>query len=136
MFLVCWQTENKTCLVYVFKVLKPGLDRTVHQENLEPFIFAVLLTSRTILCAKNRDPCEPRSDLTVLRTMIKPLFTVLYFPLNLNFKKKKKNIIYKLTKVDLHYCSFKHAIRRWDLRSHHSFFSFFSILLSLILSLS
>ena len=39
---------------------------------------------------KNRDPWELRSDLTVLRTMIKSLLTILYSLLNLNQKKKKK----------------------------------------------
>ena len=46
-------------------------DRTVRSDrkNLEPLIFAVLLASRTVLEEKNRDPCEPRSDLTVLKTV-------------------------------------------------------------------
>ena len=75
----------------IFKVLKP--DRTVRfdQDNLEPLIFTVLLASRTVLWEKNRDPYESRLDLTVLRTMIRPLLTVTCFPLNLNLKKKKKN---------------------------------------------
>ena len=70
-----------------------NLDRTVRsdRENFEPFIFAVLLVSRTALWEKCRDPCDPRSDLMVLRTVIKPFLTVPCFPLNLNLKKKKKN---------------------------------------------
>ena len=69
-----------------------NLDRTVwsDRENFEPFIFAVLLVSRTTLWEKCRDPCDPRSDLMVLRTLIKPFLTVPCFPLNLNLKKKKK----------------------------------------------
>ena len=52
-------------------------------------------------------------------------------------KKKKLSTFYRLTEVDLHYCSFKHAVKHWDLRLHHSFFSFFfSILLSLVFFLS
>ena len=38
---------------------------------------------------KNRDLYEPHSDLTVLRIVIRPVFMVPYFPLNLNQKKKK-----------------------------------------------
>ena len=61
-------------------------------------------------------------------------WTVLTIPVQA-WKKKKKTLstFYRLTEVDLHYCSFKHAVRHWDLRLHHSFFSFFfSILLSLV----
>ena len=58
-------------------------------ENLKPLIFAVLLGSRTVLWEKSRDPCESRSDLTVLRIMTEPLLTVPYFPLYLNLKIKK-----------------------------------------------
>ena len=76
--------------MFSIKVLKPGPDCTVWLKNLEPFIFAVLLASRTSLWEKSRDSCEPRSDLTVLRTVIRVLLTVPYFPLNLNLKKKKK----------------------------------------------
>ena len=54
-------------------------DRTARSDrkNLEPLSFAVLLASRIILEDKSRDPCEPRSDLTVLRTMIELFLTVL-----------------------------------------------------------
>ena len=76
--------------MFSIKVLKPGPDCTVWLKNLEPFIFAVLLASRTSLWEKSRDSCEPRSDLTVLRTVIRVLLMVPYFPLNLNLKKKKK----------------------------------------------
>ena len=76
--------------MFSIKVLKPGLDCMVWLKNLEPFIFAVLLASRTSLWEKSRDSCEPRSDLTVLRTVIRALLTVPYFSLNLNLKKKKK----------------------------------------------
>ena len=55
-----------------------------------PF-FAVLLALRTVLWEKSRDLCEPRSDLTVLRTLTGLLLTVPYFPLNVNLKKKKKS---------------------------------------------
>ena len=49
-------------------------------------------------------------------------------------KKKTLSTFYRLTEVDLHYCSFNTLL---DLRSHHSFFSFFfSILLSLVFFLS
>ena len=49
---------------------------------------------------KNRDPCKPRSDLTVLRTVIKLLFTVPCFLLNLNLKKKLKKKKTKKKKKD------------------------------------
>ena len=67
-------------------------DRTVRSDRktLKPFIFTVLLASRTALWEKSRNPCEPRSDLLVLRTVIRPLLTVPCFHLNLNLKKKKK----------------------------------------------
>ena len=55
-----------------------------NQKNLEPLIFVILLASRTVLWEKSKDPCEPQSDLTVLRTLIGPLLTVPYFPLNVN----------------------------------------------------
>ena len=59
-------------------------DRTVRsdQKNLEPFIFSVLLAWRTVLWEKSKDLYELRSDLRLLPT-------VPYFPLNLNQKKKK-----------------------------------------------
>ena len=61
-------------------------DRTVRSDwkTLEPFIFAVFLATKTALWDKNRDPCDPRSDLTVLRTVIRPLLTVPCIHLNLN----------------------------------------------------
>ena len=89
-------TKKKKKKLYIGShLLSPrfwNLDRTVwsDRENFEPFIFAVLLISRTALWEKCRDPCDPRSDLMVLRTVIKPFLTVPCFPLNLNLKKKKK----------------------------------------------
>ena len=49
-----------------------NLDRTVRSDrkNREPLSFAVYLASRTVLCEKSRDPCEPWLDCTVLRTVI------------------------------------------------------------------
>ena len=46
-------------------------NRTIRSDrkNLEPLIFAVLLTLRTVLCEKCMKPLEPRSNRTVLRTM-------------------------------------------------------------------
>ena len=46
-------------------------DRTIQsdRENLELLIFAVLLISRTALWEKRRDPCKPRSNFMVLKTM-------------------------------------------------------------------
>ena len=60
-------------------------------ENLEPLIFAILLSSRIALWEKIRDPCESRLDLMVLRTMIRSLLMVPYFPLNLNYSFKNWN---------------------------------------------
>ena len=67
-------------------------DRTARSDrkNLEPLSFAVLLASRIVLEDKSRDPCEPRSDLTVLRTMIEPFLTVLASLWICSLKKKKK----------------------------------------------
>ena len=113
-----------------------NLDRTVQsdQENLESFIFAVLLASRTVLCAKNRDPCKPRSNLTVLRTMIRPLLTVPYFPLNLNLKKKKKKIYKKKTHTHTH----THIIYKYSsfslLSCYFCIFAFSVFLSSLVIS--
>ena len=59
------------------------------RKNLKRFIFAILLVSKTALWGKNRDLCEPQSNPMVLRTVIKLLLTVPYYPLNLNLKKKK-----------------------------------------------
>ena len=48
----------------------------------------VLFVLRTGLHQKSRKPFEPRSN-TVLRTMIRLVLTVPYYPLNLNLKKRK-----------------------------------------------
>ena len=82
-----------------------NLDQTVrsNRKNLKPLIFAVLLASRIALWEKSRDLCKPRLDLTVLRSMIRPLLTVPYFPLNLNLKQNKtKN---KNKKTSFKFCS-------------------------------
>ena len=71
-------------------VLKPGPDRTVPLEKPRTAHFCGSFSLKNRSMGKNRDPCKPRLDLTVLRTVIKPLFTVPYFPLNLNLKKNKK----------------------------------------------
>ena len=73
-------------------VLKPGPDRTVPPEKPRTAHFCGSFSLKNRSMGKNRDPCKPRLDLMILRTVIKPLFTVPYFPLNLNLKKKiKKN---------------------------------------------
>ena len=140
-----WGGRHMQWKQHIPMVLKPRPDCTVRSEKSRTAHFCGSFSLKNCYMEKNRDPCKPRSDLTVLRTVIKSLLMVPCFPLNLNLKKKKKkkhththtHIIYKLIEVDLHYCSFKHAVRRWDLRSHHSFYSFFfSISLSLVLSLS
>ena len=48
-----------------------NIDWTVQFDwkNLELLIFAVLLVSRIAPWKKSRDPCKPRLDLTVLRTV-------------------------------------------------------------------
>ena len=71
-------------------VLKPRPDRTVPPEKPRTAHFCSSFRLKNHSMEKNRDPCKPRSDLTVLRTVIKPLFTVPCFLLNLNLKKKKK----------------------------------------------
>ena len=94
---VCVIIHKNQYYCYLVIQLKPyygfwNSDRTVRSDkkNLELLLFTVLLASRTVQREKNRDPCEPQADLTVLRTVIRPLLTVPYFPLNLNLKKKKK----------------------------------------------
>ena len=84
-----------------------NLDWTIrsNQKNLKPLIFAVLLAPRTALWEKSRDPCEPWSDLKVLRTMTRPLLTVPYFPLYLNLKIKKKIKNKKRNKMDILDCA-------------------------------
>ena len=82
-------------------------DRTARSDrkNLEPLSFAVLLASRIILEDKSRDPCEPRSDLTVLRTMIEPFLTVLASLWIYSLKKKKtqKNRRKKTQLLEVHH---------------------------------
>ena len=83
-FSTCWNLLLATRFWNPDWIIRPD------QENLKLLIFAVLLVLRTALWEKSRDSCDLRLDLTVLRTMIRPLLTVPYFPLNLNLKKKKK----------------------------------------------
>ena len=72
------------------KVLKPGPDRTVRPENPQTVHFYGSFSIKNRSMGKKRNPCEPRSDLPVLRTVIRPLLTVPCFHLNLNLYKKKK----------------------------------------------
>ena len=72
------------------KVLKPGPDRTVRPEKPRTVNFWGSFSLKNRSMSKNRNPCKPRSDHTVLRTVIRPVFTVSCFPMNLNRKKKKK----------------------------------------------
>ena len=74
-------------LTHCHSYLKLGLDRTVRPEKSRTAHFVVFLALRTALWEKSKDLCELRSDLTILRTVIKPLLMVSYFPLNLNLKK-------------------------------------------------
>ena len=53
---------------WIAKVLKPDQAVRFNWENLEPFIFAVLLASRIALWEKSRDSCELWSNLMILRT--------------------------------------------------------------------
>ena len=80
-------------LTFHAMVLKPGPDRTVQPEKPRTVHFCDSFSLKNRSMGKNRDPCKPWSDLTVLRTVIRPLLTILYFPLNLNKqtnKQKKK----------------------------------------------
>ena len=93
-----------------------NLDWTVRsdQENLEPLIFAILLALRTPLWEKNRDLWELWSDLTVLRTVIRPLLPVPYFPFEsgpLKKKKKKKQQQHRKTSFKL--CSLQSKSWWW-----------------------
>ena len=56
------------------------------RENREPLTITVLLSLRTGLCQKSREPFELRFNRTVLRTVIKPLLTI---PFESEPKKKK-----------------------------------------------
>ena len=59
-------------------------DQTVQsdQVNREPLINTFLLILRIGLCQKNKEPFEPWSNCAALRTMIRPVLMVLYFPLS------------------------------------------------------
>ena len=81
-------TESTSCLQNL-ESYDPNRTLRFDWENLKLLIFAVLLALRTALWKKSRDLCESRSKLMVLRTVIRPLLTVPYFPLNLNLKIKK-----------------------------------------------
>ena len=70
--------------------MKPKPDRTVRPEKSQTVYLCGSFSLKNRSMRKKRDLCEPRSDLTVLRTVIRPLLTVPYFPLNLNLKEKKK----------------------------------------------
>ena len=73
-------------LVYI-KVLKLRPNRTVQLGKLWTSHNHSSLNLRTGLCQKRREPFELRFNHTVLRTVIKPLFTV---PFESEPKKKKK----------------------------------------------
>ena len=77
---------------------------------------------------KNRDLCEPRLDLTVLRTVIRPLLMVPYFPLNLNLK-KKKNWKKKHRKGEKEEDDDRAGMAPWSNCSFFFFFLFFLLLL-------
>ena len=62
-------------------MVRPGKPQTAH--------FCGSFSLKNYSMGKKQGP-KPRSNLTVLRTVTKPLLTVPYFPLNLNLKKKKK----------------------------------------------
>ena len=70
---------SKKTLANVAHGFEPGPDRMVQSGK-----------PQAALWEKSRDLCELRSDLTILRSVIRPLLTVPYFPLNLNLKKGKK----------------------------------------------
>ena len=71
-------------------VMKPGPDRTVRPEKPRTAHFCGSFSIKNRSRGQKQGPCEPRSDLTVLRTVIKPLLTVPCIPFNLQLKKKKK----------------------------------------------
>ena len=79
---------------YKCKVLKPRPDRTVRPEKSRTVYFcdSLSLKNRSM---KKTGTCvnhgrTSRSDLTVLRIVMRSLLTVPYFPLNLNHIKKNK----------------------------------------------
>ena len=95
-----FQTNNKysydssNCCIRHYKpmtnkVLKLGSDRTFRLKKPRTVHFCSSFSFKNHSMRKNRDPYEPRSDLTVLRIVIRPVLMVPYFPLNLNQKKKK-----------------------------------------------
>ena len=71
-------------------LMKPRPDRTVRPEKPQTVHLCGSFSLKNRSMRKKRDPCEPRSDLTVLRTVIRPLLTVPYFPLYLTSKIKNK----------------------------------------------
>ena len=88
-------TENSFLFIFShsqnYQVLKPKSDHTVRPEKPRTANLCGSFSLKNPSMEKSRDPCEPQSDLTILRTMIRPLLTIPYFPLNLNLKNKIKN---------------------------------------------
>ena len=72
-------------ILHTGKVLKPRSDRMVRPKKPRTIHFCDSFS------LKNRFTGKPWLDLTVLRTVTKPLLIVLYFPLNLKLKNKNKN---------------------------------------------
>ena len=71
------------------KVLKPGPNRTVRSGKPRTAHLCGSFSFKNPSTGKKQGLCESRSKLMVLRTVIRPLLTVPYFPLNLNLKIKK-----------------------------------------------
>ena len=110
--------------------MKPELNHTVRLEKSRTIHLCGYFSLKNHFMGKNRDLCELRMDLTVLRTVIRPLLMVPYFPLNLNLKKKKfkkkKNIEKEKRKKTTTKQGWRHEVIA---PSSSSFFLFFLLLL-------
>ena len=89
LILVKWPPHQESAV----RFWNPNWTVRFDQENREPLTITVLLSLRTGLCQKSREPFEPQFNRTVLRTMIRLLLTVPFEsePKNLKKKKTQKN---------------------------------------------
>ena len=85
LILVKWPPHQESAV----RFWNPNWTVRFDQENREPLTITVLLSLRTGLCQKSREPFEPQFNRTVLRTMIRLLLTVPFESEPKNFLKKK-----------------------------------------------
>ena len=92
---LCWLfmmggSSISTQLGLSIMVLKPGSDRTVQPEKPRTAHFFDSFSLKNHSMGKKQGPMQTAIGPQVLRSMIRPLLTIPYFPLNLSLKQKKK----------------------------------------------